>query len=250
MATIIRVTGADFSANAVGFVPPVASGLAGWWLLGGSQSASVRNLAPGGSDAGVGGTPSYGAGYVSFDGVAGNYFTTSIAETADMTLIVAARSLDTFATTTDRPQIIGTYQFGAVPHGITLAATAVGTGGLPAASLTNWASYDNGTGTSMGHNVPGFDNFKALAAVVESGVGRRTHDLTAGTSTTAATALTRVGAGISTRTVRIGMGAGLGSRGISDVAFAAVYTRALSAGELTTIYDFIQPILAGRGVTV
>ena len=249
MATIIKVSGADFSAVAVGFVPPVASGLVGWWLLGGSQAASVRNLAPGGADAGVAGAPSYSAGYASFDGVAGAYFTTSIPEAESMTFVVAGRSADTFAGATTRPAFVSAYNNTLEPTGVALMAQAVGSGGAPACNMGLFVDYDSGTGAITATNLPAFDSFRAFAGVVEGGVGRTVYDLTGATSTTASSAASRSSTGIAARNMQIGAGYA-GNRGISDIAFVAIYSRALSAGELTTIYEFVDPILAARGVTV
>lgn len=243
MATIIRVAGADFSANAVGFLPPVASGLVGWFLLGGTIDQSVRNLAQGGANATAVGSPSVSAGYCTFDGNTPSHLQTSIAETQDMTLIVVMRSSDTFADNTHAPAPIGTFQSAQTPIGVGLLFLS---GTLPTIELRLVAGLDNGTAPVTSLNVTNPDQWKCLAAVVQSGAHRDVHNLTDATSTTAVSGA-RVGAGISARTVRIGASYG-GNRGTSNIAFAAVYSRALSVGELAAIYAFAKPILAARGV--
>lgn len=243
MSTIIRVAGADFSANAVGFLPPVANGLAGWFMLGGTIDQSVRNLAQGGANAAAVGSPGVSSGYCSFDGNTPSYLQTSIAETQDMTYIIAMRSGDTFADGTHAPAPIGTFQSGQTPIGLGLLFL---NGTLPTVQLRLYAGQDAVTSGTTSLNVTDPDTWKFFAAVVESGAHRDIHNLTDNTGATAVPGA-RVDAGISSRIVRVGSSYG-GNRGISDIAFAAVYTRALSAGELAAIYAFVQPILSARGV--
>jgi len=253
MATIIRVAGADFSANAIGFIPPVASGLVGWFQMGGTLSQSLRNLAPGGDDASAVGSPTVSASYISCDGLV-DYLTTGIDETAGLTLIAVGRATGDVLTPETRPAFIGNYGAGGVNRGVMLYATA--SVGPDAAALNSAGAYLD-AGVDAQYLAPlqtevDLTAFRFMSASFEPGGNQRTATRTPGTGEVIERVLDR---STLTRMVRdapiwIGGTPGNNSHGPCDVAFAAIYSRAITAAEENTLYTDIKARMAARGITI
>lgn len=244
MTTLITVDGVDASANSIGFAPPVSSGLVGWFHLGGTAAESVRNRAYGGA-AGVSvGPPTFSAGYASSTGNT-QRISTTLHDTAAITLLVVAKSNAAFNSITTRPTIIGTYASEA--GGIAGAAIQVlSTPSVaPAATVAITASRDSAglpIQTPASVAVANFSNWTFLAGVVQSGAvadGRKIYDKTNGTSGVATPATARLPNVASFITL---MNMTSLVQGAVDVAWGAIYNRALTEAEI----DKIKPFVAKR----
>jgi len=253
MATIIRVAGADFSNNAIGFIPPVATGLEGWFQMGGSLSQSLRNLAPGGEDAEAVGSPAVSASYISCDGLV-DYIATTINETAGLTLIVVGRATGDVLTPATRPAFIGNYGADGVNRGAMMFASA--SSSAQAAILNSAGAYvDNGVDSqSLAPLQTEVDVsvFRFMSMSFDPGGNQRTATRTPGTGEVIERVLDR---STLTRMVRdapiwIGGTPGNNSHGPCDVAFAAIYSRAVTAAEENTLYADIKARMAARGITI
>ncbi len=88
MGIIIRVNDADFSANSLGFVPPVSDGLE-YMALFENGASLTRNLAPGKPAPSVVGVPGRKAHCATFTG-ASAYLLTAAAQSAEQTIIAVA----------------------------------------------------------------------------------------------------------------------------------------------------------------
>ena len=249
MATLITISGVDFSANSVGYVAPVASGLVGWFFLGGSVAETQQDRA-GIANAVLAGSPTINNGYVSFGGVSsGEYLTTAVAETAECTVLAVAKSTEAAHTGSDLPMFVS--NFGPSGVGFSLYISA---GTAPAGTVRIGAGQDdNGTPqTQINTNVvvAAATSWNFYAAKLESTSADNTAQLNARklfNKTTSQTGTTSnypriVGA----NPLRIGAGYNSGFSGSCDVAFAAFYNRALTDAEIETIYQAVKLRLAAK----
>jgi len=243
MTTIIRGTGIDAAANSVGFAPPVSTGLVGWFHVGVTSAASIRNRAASGAAAVVAGAPTFSAlGFASFAS-ASERLDTTLADTAQISLLCVARSAAAFNSTSTQPTIIGTYASEA--GGIAGAALQVtGTpSAAPAATVAFTASRTNAgvpIQTPASLTVTNFSNWTFLAGVALAGAttdGRKIYDKTNGTSAVATPASARL-ANVGT-TIRLGNMTSL-LQGACDLAWGAIYTSALTEAEIDLIYAFVK----------
>lgn len=245
MATIIRVAGADFSANAVGFIPPVSSGLVYWGLFGDTLAKTTRNLAPGASAATAVGNPGISAGYASFL-PANNYISTGLVDTTSLTYLFVARSTSDMVSTTNRPFYMGV---SGLLAGSGIYAYQVN-GAMPAVNLRFTATVSVGgtpTNKILVQTIANLSTWSFIGATLDSGVAMNTYNKTDGTTATLATPDPHL---ITPTTIlRVGSGVG-GYGGAHDMAFAAVYNRALTSAEITTVYAFVKSYLATRSITV
>lgn len=250
MTTILRVLGADFSANPIGFIPPVSSGLEGWWYLGDSMEKSLRNLAPGKPDATPFGAPGVQAGYLEMKGMT-NYLRTSIAETASYTLLAVAASDETFAAAATQPTMISS-QNNSTTSG---ARMFLGSGATaaPVARLSSFASALNDSSVSAMYgdtlDVSNASAFRFYATALDAGVARYMWDKTGATSKTTPITRTRT-LNVGGRTYDIGSAFLGGQTATQRMAFAAIYSRALTDAEVTTVYQAVKAFLTKRSITV
>lgn len=249
MATVIRITGADFSANSVGFIAPISSGLLGWWYLGGSVAETQQDRA-GIANATLSGSPTIGNGYVSFGGFSsGQYLTTAIEEVEEMTALVVARSTEAAHSGTDLPMFVSNFAGSGVGFSIYISD-----GTVPAGTVRIGAGQDN-NGTlqpQITTNISVTDasvwNFYAARlADTSSDNTQALNERKLFNKTTAQTNSTNnyprvVGANV----MRIGAGYTSSFTGSCDVAFAAFYDRALSDAEVETVYQSVKDRLAGK----
>lgn len=248
--------GADFSANAIGYEAPVTRGLRYWGFLGGGTSADAavrtaraRKNWAGGSAALLVGAPVI-ADYALTGMKSGvNYLDTLIAETASMTAILVSRvpTADLAANAT-RPMMLGNGASTALP-GINLYYA--NTTGLPKGSLTA-SLYHNVAGTTTiaasTITIPDITVWHASAFVADAGVGYRLRDMTAAlTSGVVANTNARV---VGATTLRVGSGGRSDYAGAHDVAFAALYSVALTDAEIDSIYAAVKTYLAPRGIAI
>lgn len=243
MATIIKVKGADFSANAVGFIPPVAADLAGWFFPNGSLAQAKRNLAPGGADAAVTGAPVIGTAYTRFKGRT-NYLDTGLAETPAITLLAVARAVIP-ASGSAQALIVSNYGSGT---GVSLTKPQLTAPSSVSGTENVYAGFSAPTGLATASAVVSNGTAWAFTAgVVTPGTGLQFIDKTRGLLGSLSTATAR---SLGTSSLLIGSGYDISWTGESDIAFAAIYTRALEAAEIDTVYQFVKTYLAKRSITV
>ncbi len=255
MGTILTIANADFSANAFAFAAPVASGLQGWFFLGGGSAAAIQKDYAYLANLGIGGGPTFGAGFTTFGGFAtGQWLSTGISETADQTIFVVARSSDTLASGHD-PVLVSDYGadgsngISTAAKGITLQVIAPDAGGAPGANIIGYHFVNNAGVTTLAAagslDFPAFNSFKALSHVINSAAGTDVvNNLTGGTSVTSSFTLPRFPN--VTNKFRIGAAYTNNGGGSCDIAFVAIYNRALSSVEQQTVYAFIKKYLLAK----
>ena len=86
MGLILKAAGANFEANAVSYIPPVADGLLYWGFLNDSIEKLGRNFAPGGGPLSVVGAPIMDAKGAVLS--ASNYVQLPVQQTPSLTIIV------------------------------------------------------------------------------------------------------------------------------------------------------------------
>ena len=242
MATIIRVAGADFSANPVGFMPPVADGLEAWHYLGGDLTKSARNLAPGGANAVVGGTPGVVSSHLNLG--SGSYLQAAVPDAGDCTLLTVSKLPSGFALGSSFAFAIAAY---AAATNAPYLAYQTGGQTPPAAKPFLAGAYDNAGTPSfvqvVGAAVADAEQWQFLSATHQGGVGARITNKSTGASSLTASALARYA--YPARLFRIGNSNNLGGVPI-DVAFAAIYSRALTVDEQTSVYDAVKAYMTRR----
>lgn len=254
MATLITIQGADFSANSVGFIAPVTTGLLGWWWLGGSVAETQQDRA-GIANAVLSGSPSIEDGYVSFGGYSsGEYLTTAIEEVDEFSLLVVARSTEGAHSSPDLPMFVSNYGNDAGNGGVPLGASIYISAGTVPAGTVRLGAGQNNNGTKQAQINTTFSvaastgwNFYAgtladTSADTSQALNARVlYNSTTGQSNSSSN-YPRVPH--SANTMRIGAGYDSAFSGSCDVAFAAFYSRVLSATEVETIYQAVKTRLA------
>lgn len=254
MATLITIAGADFSANSVGFIAPVTSGLLGWWYLGGSVAETQQDRA-GIADATLSGSPTIGDGYVSFGGYSsGQYLTTQISEVDAMTLIVVARSTEAAHSGTDLPMFISNYGTDAGNGGTPLGASIYISAGTVPAGTIRLAAGQNNNGTIQTQTATTFSTSTSTSWNMYAGTLADTSEVTSTTGndrtlynlttdqTNSSSNYPRVVH--SANKMRIGAGYSSSFTGSCDVAMAALYSGVLTGTQLETIYQAVKTRLA------
>ncbi|WP_431282734.1 hypothetical protein ACQW02_25555 [Humitalea sp. 24SJ18S-53] len=248
MTTLIRCRPADFAANALGFLPPVAAGLLGWWYFGGTLAQSIRNLAPGGVDATVVGAPAVSAGYISCVGNSA-YLNTSIAEPPEATILVGMRSMATFATSANETMPVSSYgPSGGLGFWLAKSGASVG----PIGVLRAHAFVDNaGAYLQVAASVTetNLSTWKFASLTVDDGVGVNVYDQTDNLTAGATSALARKIL-VPPRTFRIGSSHNSTFAGGVDLAFVAIYNRVLTPTERASVYAAAKVTLARRSIVV
>ncbi|WP_424138151.1 hypothetical protein [Roseomonas chloroacetimidivorans] len=255
MATNITIVGADFSANPVGFSPPVARGLIGFGLPGvgaltgaAAQVKAAKNLAPGASPSAgsLVGSPTLEALDAIFVGQS-KYLDTLLAETKNATLMVVASTAATLSGT-DIPALIGNFQTASVSHAfMNITAGA----GAPAGVLRMGAALTaNGTTSSVNAQrpVPDVTVPRFYAGRVEDGVGITAYDKTGGTNTAVANVNPRPTP--SANTIRVGSLFSNSYVGTHKNYFWAAHNVALTDAEIEKTYQWAKGYFSRRGLTI
>lgn len=234
-----------------GFRPPVSSGLLGWWWLGGDQASTEKDHAYIGNGT-LAGSVTLHDGYASFAGYsAGQWLQTEVAETNDLTLMCVARTSDTLASAAYRPMMMG--WFGGDPgyasQGNGSCLYYGSTSGLPQGFLRGTVGHVTAGTVSLDdtapQTVPDVTAWRFLAVSFDDTSNvKLVSDLTA-----AASATNTISTARSPHTVnrlRIGGGFNASFSGACDVAWAAVYNRALTAEEKADTRAFVNTVLSDR----
>lgn len=256
MATILTVTGADFSANSVGFIAPVADGLVGWWYLGGTEAETKRDRA-GIANATLGGSPTIHAGYASFGGFSsGQWLQTEVTETAAFTMLCVARSTEAAHSGTDLPMFVSNYGNDAGNGGTTIGASIYVASGTAPAGTVRLGGGQNNNGTVQGQisttiTVAAATSWNFYAGRMASTSADNTQTLNARhlfgkTSGQSHTTNNYPRVVHSANRMRIGSCFNSGFSGSCDVAFAAFYSRALTDDEIETIYQAVKTRAAAK----
>lgn len=256
MGLVLTAVGANFEANAVAYIPPVADGLLYWGFLNDSIEKVGRNFAPNGAQASVVGTPPVDSKRAVLSGT--NNIQTGTVQTPDFTMIVVANPTVDGA---EQGMFISNYTS---PRASGVAGTSFGvslyTGGDDVLAGTfgprlNVSSYSGVANSSSNlHNailppaditVPAFlvGTFSSTEKVV------MLRNLTNGTSAQASAFTESVDIGASA--YKIGA-APLNTYINKDknFYFAAIYNRKLAESEIQLIYTRIKSYLGGRGVVI
>lgn len=249
MTTVIIAKGSSFTGFPMAIRSPVQeSHLKYYGLFGDTLAHSLRNLKLGSAaDAVAIGAPTVNANSLEIGNLIG--IDTGVAETANMTIFVAAAFTRPVDTAT-RKVLASNYSS---PAGLNFFATAPAGAG-PESALSLGAGYDNGSGgttqqTTVLGSTPGIVA-GLYACVIESGVGRRIYDVTAGAApsvSASATARKLNAAG----TIRIGLDIGATGRLGTYLAYAgAIFDTPLTTLEVATFGAAMRTRLATRGITV
>lgn len=251
---VLRVAGADFSASAIGFVPPVAGNLAYWNFLGGDSTKTARNLADGGAASTIVGSPAINSNSAVF-GPGTSFLQTSVAQTASST-VIAVFKMPTEASSF----VVSNYQSqrkddSVTSNGMSLYTTAGAAGDGFLAVRFNQSQYSGVAGQATSNSlvelaasVP-VATFRAVVGRCDAATHvRKIVDLTNGTSSSLTSASVE---DIGSASLRIGSGyTNTGFTASNEVAFVAIYQRALSDAEISKVYSFLKAYYAGNGITI
>lgn len=252
MATLITITGADFSANSVGFIAPVSAGLVGWWYLGGSVAETQQDRA-GIANATLAGSPTINDGYVSFAGYDDSqWLETAVAETDDITVMCVARSSDTFGSGANKPMFISNFGTDSGSGGALIGTSIYVDGGTAPAGTVRLGGGQDTSGTYTAYTSTTFSttdvsvwNFYAGKMTAAGGSdSRKLINSTTDQSNNTSPSVPRRSNTV--RPFRIGASHSASFAGVCDVAFAAIYSAALSDAQIETIYQAVKTRLAGK----
>lgn len=252
MGLLMTIPGADFSGNAAGFIAPVARGLVGWWYLGGTV-AETQNDRAGIANATLSGSPTIASGYVSFGGYAtGQWLETQVAETDTCTLLVVARSSDTFADGAHRPMLLSNFGTDSGSGGALIGASIYIDGGTaPAGTLRlaggqdNAGSYTAYTSTTFSTTNVAQWNFYAGKMLAAGGAGtRKLINSTTDQSNNGSPSYPRRSNTV--RKFRVGASHSSAFGGTCDIHMAALYNVDLTDDEIETIYQAVKTRAAAK----
>lgn len=250
MGVKITVKGSDFSARAVAYVPKVSDGLQYLNFFGKEVQTLARNLAPGKPPGIVVGSPVFDDTSASFSYLK-DYVKTGVLQTQDATLIAVFKvPLSNAIVWRHIVSNFGANVGAGLKYGLSLALKldvpdARGTLGL--------VSTTGGAATTVGNARPvSLGSYVCLALTADS-VGRvvAISNLTASSKASATYVV-----GNQTELngeFLIGSAAGLRSDstgGVTNVCYASIYNRPLSAPELVTVYEDLKKFYSLRGISI
>lgn len=229
MPLSIIVPSVSFSNSLGTYRLPHPQGLTGEFIFGVNNASSVTNLA-GGPDATFYGVPPYGANYASIYPSYSYFDLNTPAPNGDVTLIQITRGAAGLMNRTPTGDTaLGFYDPDASTLGF-FGATPTAQAGLPKPSPSS--------------------DFYFTAIVSPLGAKAKLY-LGDGDALTSATAAVNGGSDyLSVYEVRLGENAGLTGTGPRDIAYCAVLTEALSAGEILETYASLKAYFTARGLTV
>lgn len=250
MGTNILVPGADFSSSAVGFNAAVPEGLKGLWFFNRGVRKSRKNLALGGLDADIFGTPADQGTFIRFKGGA-NFFQTKVKDTVGLTQIAVIKSPDTMADLAHSPMFVTNYGSGSADGFLSSGISGAGIyANLSAANITmsgsryttsaNTAVTSGGTSIAVDVTV-----WKMVASRVRADRAQR-NNLTDGTTTAGNfTSQARV---LAAGDFRIGSAYDGQWGGIADVAAVVMYDRFITDAELSAMAAQLKNVMAHIGI--
>lgn len=246
---LIRVKGASFEANAVGFIPPVADGLEYWNFFSGGANKVTRNLALGKAGSTLVGVPTYNADSAVFT-AATAYLQTGVDDTAEMTFIAVAKPLiDASAhiiSSFSAPRVNGAG--GGNSQGKSLWFTGGSSGDGLVQAVAAQARWDgvgsSSTLTSSGSLGLPVGQWQAITGLM----GPTSNQLRLPATGFIDTDTPLLQPDLSTGKLRIGS-ATVGNASV-EIAFAAIYNRVLSAQEADDVYAFLKGYYSRRGIAI
>ena len=243
MGVLLTVKNADFAANAIAFAAPVTEGLE-FWNYYTDPTKVGRNLVPGKAAPSIVGTPGAGANFVTLSNNV-NYLVTGLTDQAEVTMLTVAR-VNAGAAAGSFKYMIGNYSSGGTaPLGSNLYFV-----NNSANTLATLCSRNNGTSDIAVAATLTPANSGSTFAFYAARMGAsylRIDDKTRGLNASASTANPR--STPSGNPYRIG-GAGTttGTGGVTDMAFAGLYSRTLTDAEIEAVYQRVKTFLSGKGI--
>lgn len=239
----IVVPSNSYTGGFIRYSPVVTDGLKLWMFPGGMGFPPTKNHAPGGSDATILGSPIIQNGYAECTG-GSDLFQTDVYDNADMTVIAVQRAhKDNFAGDAETPSSGGNLHY---PTG-SRSGFRLGWQRNPSETYADLTAY-------LGDG----DNFSVVRPLPEDAVaptnwgmsmfrinptdGSEVRNLTAGVGRVSGTIKTFEPG---TSPITVGGNPTI-LKGKCDVAFFAVYHRALSENEIQDIYAQVSGFLAAR----
>lgn len=252
MGTNILVPDADFSASAVGFDAAVASGLQGLWFFNRGVRESRKNLALGGADAEVFGTPSDQGSFIRFKG-AQSFFQTQVSDTEGLTHIVAVKSADTAADFLHSPMFVSNFGSGSAEGYLAspTSGASIYSNESTSALTMSGSRYTDGTQTDITSRgiaiaISALSSWTLVASRTSPGRAQQDNF----------TAVTATGANLTTGRVlaagdfRIGSSFNAAFQGEADVAAVVMYDRYITDTELQTMAGQLRNVLGHIGIAV
>lgn len=250
MGVKIVIKDADFFADAISYIPPVSEGLQYLNFFGKSANTLARNLAPGKAPAVIVGNPllsANGAGLSYLE----RYVKTGVAQTKSVTLIsvvmiptVATNIWRHLISNFGRDNLTGGLKWG-VSLGLKLDSPdirntlgLVATDGSAASSTGNAAAVTLGTPVCA---VARVDHVAKMASV---------NNMTTGLNRSATYAAKYEPELNGEFFVGSAVGARADSIGDVVTSFAAIYDRALTDGEVATVYAGLKAFYAAKGLAI
>ena len=250
---VLKVDGVDYSANAIGFVPPIdATGLVYLNYFGGDATRTARNLASGGTAGVVVGDPTENTNDTTFT-PATNYVQTAVSEVADKTIIAVVKPL-----TAANSAIVGNYLGERVgDSGVTVLGNVLYfqyTGGDNLVT-PNWQEAGwSGVAGSASNSIPTVITNNCAVGTYYCLVGRTASNVrkilnkTTGASTQNANTTT---VDLANTNYQIGsMPTAIGFTAANTIAFVAIFQRALTDTEVDTFYNYLKTYLATKSITI
>jgi len=242
MGVLLTVKNADFSANAVAFVPPVVDGLEYWNYFGGTAANSVRNMVTGKTASSLVGSPTVGAGFISASQT--DCVRTAILDQAEVTLLAVGRG-PANVNTSGWGMMISNYGSGGASQGSSVAF--VGSGSFKGGVGTAVARV-NGVDINAAPDLPSADH--SAWTYAEARIGNaflRVRDRTRNTGSTVTPGSARVTSGTA---YRVGAPYGGVTTFGMDIAFAAIYSRVLTDAEVDSVYQRVKAYLSTKSIVV
>lgn len=233
MALILRDKNAELYDVATVIAPVVSGGLLAWHFLGNNAERSQRNFADGslGTLSAAVTSGDIHDGYASLGGVT-KYLTTNAYETNELTIIVAFRTSASLANQANDPILAATFDTTGQIIWVRSSGTRMQ---VTDATAAQWATLTDPAVTTWG-----------CYAQVVGPTTLNAYDLTRGVTGTPDTlAGARV---LKSHPYRIGASYSAVFGGAVDIAFCAIYNRALSLDELQAVRKQAAAYSAERGI--
>ncbi|MBW9090827.1 hypothetical protein JNB91_23735 [Rhizobium wenxiniae] len=238
--------GSDYEALKLGLILPVAAGCQGFFLPNTSAERAVKNWAPGKVDGTLVGSPVFTSGYSSLQSNSVAYIETPVVESPQMTILYAGRGTTDSSTDDLSPVFVSSRSS---PGALGL------TGGIqlyPNTASTQRIFFSQWTGSTSINTIGVISSYSVGAWQFIAGRITATtysiRNLTTGVASSEAALSNTHNPG--SGKIRIGSMIDSTWKGKSDAAFCAMYDRALSDTEISTVYAWAKKYLAAKGITI
>lgn len=241
--TVLVVPGADFSANAVGYVPAVPTGLEYLNFFTGSAVIG-RNLAPGKGPATVVGAPTQGDSYATMTSLT-DYVQTNVAQTPNFTFFVVAG-----AGTETANFLIGNFQSGSAAGAWLWNSNFTPGDSLVRPTLATNHNVDAPATVSLA----GVEVAAPLAPTMLAAHYRTSSNEKVLWNATSGSLLVQTpdhpAVAVSANTYRVGSAVASAISSVTDIYFAAIYSRVLSTTERELVVNSVRAFYAARGIVI